>query len=185
MKSKNPAIAAALAATFVLGAPLAHALESRIDAVTVYARGADVTRVARVSLAPGANAVVLEGLPGNIDLSRVTATVEDETVELRSIRLDVREQREAFDADVRRLQAEITQAQDAIAEIDDEIAAAELQLRFLEGLAQEYARDERREAAAGQADIASWRQAMDSIGSGASAAMEQIRNARKLRREEE
>lgn len=179
------AIAAAIVIAASLAAPSARALESRVDAVTVYPQGADVTRVARVSLTPGSNTVMLEGLPGNIDLGRVTAVVEDETVEVRSLRLDVREQREAFDEEVRRLEAAIAEVQDAIEAIDDEISAAELQLKFLEGLAQDYAATERTGAAAGQADIASWQQAMDSIGSGAGAAMDKIRNARKLRREDE
>lgn len=185
MKSRNPAIAAALLTTSLLAAPLTQALESRIDAVTVYPRGADVTRVARVSLTPGANSVLLEGFPGDIDLGRLTAMVEDETVEVRSIRMDVREQRDAYDAEVRRLQAAITEVKDAIEAIDDEIAIAEFQLKFLEGLVQDYANRERREAVAGQADIASWQQAMDSIGSGASEAMQKIRNARKSRRDQE
>lgn len=185
MKSRNPAIAVALLTTSLLAAPLAQALESRIDAVTVYPRGADVTRVARISLTPGANSVLLEGLPGDIDLDRLTAMVEDETVEVRSIRMDVREQRDAYDAEVRRLQAAITEVNDAIEAIDDEIAIAEFQLKFLEGLVQDYASRERREAVAGQADIASWQQAMDSIGSGASEAMQKIRNARKSRRDQE
>ncbi len=185
MRFKNPAIAATLLATSLLAAPLAQALESRIDAVTVYPRGADVTRVARVSLTPGANSVLLEGFPGDIDLGRLTAMVEDETVEVRSIRLDVREQRDAYDAEVRRLQAAITEVNDAIEAIDDEIAIAEFQLKFLEGLVQDSAGRERREAVSGQADVASWQQAMDSIGSGAGAAMEKIRNARKSRRDQE
>lgn len=185
MNVRIPAIAATLLTTATFGVLPALALESRIDSVTVYPRGADVTRVARVALSPGTNVVILEGFPGNIDLGRLTASVEDESVEVRSIRLDIREQREAFDAEVSRLEAAITEVQDAIEAIDDEIAAAELQLKFLEGLAQGYARSERSEATAGQADIASWQQAMDSIGSGAAAAMEKMRNARKLRREEE
>ncbi len=179
------AIASILLVAATLGVQPAQALESSIDAVTVYPRGADVTRVARVSLTPGTNAVILEGFPGNIDLGRVTAMIDDNTVEVRSIRLDVQEQREAYDAEVRRLEEAITQVQDAIEAIDDEIAAAELQLKFLEGLARDYARRERTEAVTGQADIASWQQALNSIGSGASKAMNKIRNARKLRREEE
>lgn len=185
MIRRFPAIVAAIVIGASLGTPSAQALESHVDAVTVYPRGADVTRVARVSLTPGSNIVMLEGLPGNIDLGRVTAVVEDDTVEVRSIRLDVREQREAFDEEVRRLETAIAEVQDAIEAIDDEIAAAELQLKFLEGLAEDYAAGERAEAVTGQADIASWRQAMDTIGSGAGAAMERIRNARKLRREDE
>ncbi|MYL01271.1 MAG: DUF4140 domain-containing protein [Gammaproteobacteria bacterium] len=172
MKSRIPAIAATLLTTSLLAAPLAQALESRIDAVTVYPRGADVTRIARVSLTPGANSVLLEGFPGDIDLGRLTAVVENQKVEVRSIRMDVREQRDAYDAEVRRLQAAITEVKDAIQAIDDEIAIAEFQLKFLEGLVQDSASRERREAVSGQADVASWQQAMDSIGRGAGTAME-------------
>lgn len=179
------AVAAALVTTASIGAPAGQALESRIDAVTVYPRGADVTRVARIALTPGANVVMLDGLPGNVDPGRLTALADDERVEVRFIRLDVQEQREAFDAEAGRLEASIREVRDAIEAIDDEIAAAELQLKFLEGLAREYAGSERGEAAAGRADIASWQQAMDTIGTGAGAAMEKIREARKLRREEE
>ena len=177
------AIASALMATASFNPPVAAALESRIDAVTVYPRGAEVTRIARITLTPGSNTVVLDGFPGDIGLSRIQAMVKEDSVEVRSIRLDTQEQREAYDAEVQRLEEAITQTKDAIAAIDDEIAAAELQLKFLEGLAQGYAANERSEAATGQADIASWQQALDSIGKGASGAMQRKRDARKSRRE--
>ncbi len=177
------AIATALVATGSLNTPVAAALESHIDAVTVYPRGAEVTRVARISLAPGSNTVIFDGFPGDIRLSRIQAMVEEDSVEVRSIRLDLQEQREAYDAEVQRLEEAITQTKDAIGAIDDEIATAELQLKFLEGLAQGYAANERSEAATGQADIASWQQALDSIGKGASGAMQRKRDARKSRSE--
>ena len=179
------AIATVLLATASFNPPVAAALESRIDAVTVYPRGAEVTRVAAITLTPGSNTVMLDGFPGDISLGRIQARADEVAVEVRSIRMDVREQREAYDAEVRRLEEAITQAKDAIAAIDDEIAAAELQLKFLNGLAQGYASKERTEAAAGQADIASWQQALDSIGRGASGAMERARNARISRRDME
>ncbi len=185
MSNKTLVLAAALLAATILGAPAVMAIESRIDAVTVYPRGADVTRLARVTLEPGANTVTLEGFPGNIDLDRASATVDDPKVELRFIRKDVREEREARDAEVRRLEAAIDEVNDSIEAIDDVIAAAELQLQFLEGLAQEYAGRESSRAAGGQADIASWQQAMDSIGSGAISALEKKRAGRKARREAE
>ncbi len=106
-------------------------------------------------------------------------------MELRSIRLDVLEQREAHDAEVRRLQEAITEVQDSIAAIDDDFAAAELQLKFLEGLAQDYAASERKAAASGQADISSWQQALDSLGSGASETRKRMRKASQARREAE
>ena len=183
MNARILAIATALVATASLNTPAAAALESRIDAVAVYPRGAEVTRVTRISLTPGSNTVVLDGFLGDIGLSRIQAGVEEDSVEVRSIRLDLQEQREAYDAEVQRLEEAITQTKDEVAAIDDEIAAAELQLKFLEGLAQGYAANERSEAATGQADISSWQQALDSIGEGASGAMERMRDARKSRRE--
>ncbi len=185
MNEKRRGLATALLITVILGPPAALAIESHIDAVTVYPRGADVTRVAHISLAQGVNAVTLEGFPGNIDLGRTRAMVAYPGAELRFIRLDVREQRDAYDAEVRRLEAAITELEDSIEAINDDIAAARLQLKFLEGLAQDYADRERGEAASGQADPASWQQAMNSIGSGASGAMEKIRKAHKLRRKAE
>ena len=143
------AIATVLLATASFNPPVVAALESRIDAVTVYPRGAEVTRIARITLTPGSNTVVLDGFPGDIGLSRIQAMVKEDSVEVRSIRLDTQEQREAYDAEVQRLEEAITQTKDAIAAIDDEIAAAELQLKFLEGLAQGYAANERSEAATG------------------------------------
>ncbi len=185
MKAQILIVGVTLLTAAVMSATHAHALESRIDSVTVYPDGANVTRVVQVSLAEGVNVVTLEGFPGDIELGGVTARAEDERVEVRFVRLDVREQRDAYDAEVRRLQAAKTEVEEAIAEIDDRIAAGEMQLEFLEALAQEYASKERSEAASGRADIASWRQAVDAIGSGAGAVMGEIRASRKLRRERE
>ena len=181
---------ARLALIVVAGAAAAatartEALESRIDAVTVYPSGAEVTRVASVTLQPGPNPIALEGLPGDIDLARVQAQAADAGVALGSIRRDVVQRRDAYDSEVRRLEAAIAEVNDSIEAIDDGIAAADLQLKFLEGLAQEYAGRERSGAAAGRADVASWQQAMDSIGAGASAALEKKRAGRKARREAE
>ncbi len=163
----------------------AAALESRIDAVTVFPRGAEVTRVARVALQPGSNHVVLDGFPGDIDLARVRAEAAGGDAEVGSIRLEVRQRRDAFDNEVRRLQQAITAVGDEIAAINDEIAAAELQLKFLEGLAQDYSAGERRQTLSGQADIPSWSEALESLGKGASDTMRRIRESKTKLREAE
>ena len=185
MNVRTLLFATALVAASFLSPSAAEEIGSAIDAVTVYSRGAEVTRVARISLQAGANILLFDGFPGDIDLERVQAETESEGVELRSIRLDVLEQREAHDAEVRRLQEAITEVQDSIAAIDDDFAAAELQLKFLEGLAQDYAASERKAAASGQADISSWQQALDSLGSGASETRKRMRKASQARREAE
>ena len=183
MKAKIGAVPIALLTAAVFGAASAHALESRIDSVTVYPSGVEVTRVVPVSLAEGASVVTLEGLPGDIELDGVTAGAEDARVEVRFVQLDVQEQRDAYDTEVRRLEAAKTAVEDAIQEIDDRIAAAQLQLKFLEALAQEHASKERSEAASGRADVASWQQAVDAVGSGAGAVMGEMRASRQLKRE--
>lgn len=161
----------------------AEAIDSRIDTVTVYPSGARVTRLVRVPLTEGVNTITLNGFPNEIDLQRVQVEAASDGVELRSVNIDLVQQQEAYSAEVRRLEKAIEASRDAIAGIDDVIATAELQLLFLRGLAEGYAGKEHNEAAAGQANIASWREALDTLGEGAGSAMERIRDARKDRAE--
>lgn len=185
MKS-NPAVTSTVlgVATF-LALALAEAAETRIDAVTVYPRGAEVTRVARVALTPGSNSVALEGFPGDIDPQRIRVEAGGNQVEVRSVNVDVIQQREAYNVEVRRIESAISKVRADISAIDDDIATAELQLEFLRGLATEYAGLERGKAAGGEANIASWREALQALGEGSGDARERIRNARKSREEAE
>ena len=174
-----------LLAVVTAAASEARVIESRIDAVTVYLRGAEVTRVANLELEAGSNLIVLQGLPAEIDRNSVRAHVESPDVSVETLNLDILEQREAHDGEVKRLEDAITEIKDRIASIDDDAAAARLQLSFLEGLTQDHAANERNRAAAGQADIDSWQHALETIGESASAAMQRVRNAGKARREAE
>ena len=174
-----------LLAVVTTAASEARVIESRIDAVTVYLGGAEVTRVADLELEAGSNLIVLQGLPAEIDRNSVRAHVESPDVSVETLNLDILEQREAHDGEVKRLEDAITEIKDRIASIDDDAAAARLQLSFLEGLTQDHAANERNRAAAGQADIDSWQHALETIGESASAAMQRVRNAGKARREAE
>ncbi len=178
-------ITAALFAMVLCGTLSAEAIDSRIDKVTVYPSGAQVTRLVRVPLTKGINSIILNGFPSVVDLQRVQVVAASDGVELRSVNIDLVQQQEAYSADVRRLENAIEASRDDIAAIDDVIATAELQLHFLRGLAEGYAGKEHNEAATGQANIASWREALDTLGEGAGSAMEQIRDARKDRVEAE
>ena len=178
-------ITTALFATALCGTLSAEAIDSRIDKVTVYPSGARVTRLVRVPLTKGINTITLNGFPSDIDLQRVQVEAASEGVELRSVNIDLVQQQEAYNAEFRRLENAIDESRNAIAAIDDVIATAELQLLFLRGLAEGYAGKEHSEAASGQANIASWREALDTLGEGAGSAMERIRDARKDRVESE
>ena len=174
-------ITAALFAMALCGTLSAEAIDSRIDKVTVYPSGARVTRLVRVPLTKGINSIILNGFPSVLDLQRVQVEAASDGVELRTVNIDLVQQLEAYSADVRRLENAIEASRDDIAAIDDVIATAELQLHFLRGLAEGYAGKEHSEAATGQANIASWREALDTLGEGAGSAMERIRDARKDR----
>ena len=159
------------------------AVDSSIDAVTVYPQGARITRLARVRLEKGPNRVALTGLPGSINLKGVQVDSVSGDVEVRAVEIDLVRQRDAYNAEIDRLANEIEETQHQIAVIDDGIATAELQLEFLKGIAQDSAGAERLRAAGGEADIGSWREALDMLGEGAAGARSRIREARFDRRQ--
>ncbi|MYA31155.1 MAG: mucoidy inhibitor MuiA family protein [Gammaproteobacteria bacterium] len=177
------AFAAVALAAVSLEARAIETVDSSIDAVTVYPQGARVTRVARVRLAKGPNRIALNGLPGGISLPGVQVDSTSGNVEVRSVEIDLVPQRDAYNAEIGRLANEITELQHRIAAIDDDIATAELQLEFLKGIANDSAGAERLRAAGGQADIGSWRQALDMLHEGAAKARSRIREAHIDRRQ--
>lgn len=183
MALKIAAFAAVALAAVSVEARAIEVVDSSIDTVTVYPQGARITRLARVRLAKGPNRMALTGLPGSISLQGVQVDSVSGGVEVRSVEIDLVQQREAYNAEIGRLANKITEMQHQVAVIDDDIATAELQLEFLKGLAQDSAGAERLRAAGGQADIGSWRQALDMLGEGAAGARNRIREARIDRRQ--
>lgn len=160
----------------------AHAqnVSSRIDAVTVYNSGATVTRVAQVPLQAGQQSLSFTGLPANIDQSRFQLEMLADGVNLGQIKFDILQQRDAFDARVNELQQQIDAVADDMAALDDSSQTAQLKLRFLDGIAQGYAKESWFEGARGAADISSWRAALAVLDEGSSAARATLRdNARK------
>jgi uncharacterized protein (TIGR02231 family) len=108
-----------LATTMLSGSAWADVYRpaSRIDAVTVYPQGADVTRVADVNMAAGEHELILENLPASIDPQsiRVTgeagegveiASVDSRVVPLKGENADV--QRQALDGQISALMDERT-----------------------------------------------------------------------------
>ena len=78
-----------LLATTAFAAPALaedYRVASALDAVTVYPQGADVTRVAKLTVKPGDHALILPGLPGAIDPQSIRVSGEaGEGVEISSV----------------------------------------------------------------------------------------------------
>ncbi len=114
-----------------------YKVNSAIDAVMVYPQGADVSRVADVSLVAGDHQLILENLPGSIDPQSIRvageanqgveiASVDSKTVPLQSVDMD--QQR-------RDLQKQIDGLYDAKSALDAVVSDAEVQRQFLMSLA--------------------------------------------------
>ena len=110
---------------------------SKVDSVTVFPSGAEVTRVATATIAAGEHALIFEGLPG--DLMPETVRVEGDAlgdVEIGSVdaRLVPVPQADT-DAQRKALEDRITALQDERAVLDQTIADAEYQKNLMQQLA--------------------------------------------------
>ncbi len=110
---------------------------SKIDAVTVYPQGADVTRLATVELPQGAHRILLAGLPANIDPQSIrvegegTGKVEIASVDARDSYVGAA----AADSEQLAIQKQITTLTDERALLDMTIADSNHQRTFLLNLA--------------------------------------------------
>ena len=116
-----------------------YAAGSRIDAVTVFPSSAEVTRVAKVRLEPGAHVVVFPDLPaGTVQNSvrvegKASGDLEIGSVDSRRLsvpRLDP----EAAASERRRLEDDIERLQDERGLLEGQVAAAEAQKKLVEQL---------------------------------------------------
>ncbi|MEX0708408.1 MAG: mucoidy inhibitor MuiA family protein [Woeseia sp.] len=158
---------------------------SRIDAVTVYPSGAAITRIATVALPGGTTKVRLTGLVNNLDPNRIRVETGSGDVTIGQVRFARQQQREAFNADIERLNAEIREVESRIGAIDDAVKSAELRLKFLDGLTQGYAKEAWAGGARGTADVGSWREALSLLQTASADAYAEIRNQNAARTEAE
>jgi hypothetical protein len=102
--------------------------ESRITAVTVYADRARVTRSATVALPAGVSRIVFEKLPGWIDEGSVrvvpTPAAACKIADMQVLRTFLAQ---PADAEVRNLEEGVTEIQDQVAALDDELQPLEAQ----------------------------------------------------------
>ena len=167
---------ALLAAALLASPPLAVAVESRIDAVTIYpGQLARVERVARVDLEAGGGTVVFGGLPAALESGSVRVAVESGGATIGAVEVATepvgeapRERERALREQIEALQA---QRQDAL----DRVTAARTQITFIDGLA----RLPEGEGAAGALTAGEgaerWSALWQSIGEGSRAAHERVR----------
>lgn len=162
-----------LSSTPVLGE---QEVGSRIDAVTVYSQdGALISRQAQIEVKAGDNAIKLVALPPDIDEDTVRVALLSGQAELGQVRIGTAELSSAFNAQISALQDEIRATQGQLQGVNDANATAKLQLQFLQGIAQGYAKESWFEGARGAADISSWAAALKLLGEGSDDARARIR----------
>ena len=161
---------------FVCGLATAADVESRVEAVTVYPTGAIVSRVATIELAAGENTVRMTGLVDSIEREYLQVEISDANVRIGQVQLGTEQLRDAFNTEVESLQAQIADVNNQIRAVDDSSSAAQLRLKFLDSLAQGYAKDGWNEGSQGPAGVGTLRAALELLQTGAEDASALIRD---------
>ena len=115
-------------------------VSSQVDAVTVFPRGAEVTRITQVSIPAGTHVLTLSDLPAEADPNSIrvegkaTGTLEIGTVDARRVQV-LRKEAAAQQTERRRLEDAIEQELDRLKALEADIETKEVQKRFVENLA--------------------------------------------------
>jgi uncharacterized protein (TIGR02231 family) len=134
----KPPVSASLVLALLHSAPAWAAdidLSLPIDAVTVYLSGAEVTRRGTSNLPAGEHRLIISNLPPGIDPARLNLQILDTSVRLGSLQLEEIHTGDLVSEAELALQAELDDLLDRQMAINDEIAAANTQLKLLESLA--------------------------------------------------
>ncbi len=151
-------------------------VDTQVDTVEVYSSGASITRSGQSSVPAGREVLEFHGLPSGLRLDQLQITLEGQGLQMGQVRLNSIPTTQAYAEDVRKLESDIVLVKQAIRGIDDAISTANLQLQFLQGLAQGYAKDAWFEGVQGSADVNSWRGALTMLGQSANDARKVIRD---------
>ena len=115
-------------------------VQSKIDAVTVFPRGAEIQRIAKVEVPEGSHTVILSDLPEGTDLNsirvegRASGNLEIGAVDAR--RTDIlHRDNEQSKSERRKLEDAIEEQSDRLAELNAKIESRLVQKRFVENLA--------------------------------------------------
>lgn len=105
-----------------------------IDAVTVYASSASITRSGEVAIPAGASTLILEDLPGWVNPSLLRLTISDSGVQFSNLQIQESYQEEDGNSRANELRGQLQTLQDQRQVIDDRIATAQSELRLLDNL---------------------------------------------------
>ena len=161
------------------------AVPSRIEAVTVFPSGAEVTRALKVKLEAGEHTLVVDGITGTADSSsiRIEAGAADKleigSVDVKQVNLASTDPQVAQSAR-KRLEDELEALGDQRAAEDDVIRTAEMQQAYLESLGK---LPESRSSAGAQAPKEDWQALVGVIGNGMSDASKAIAGAKRKQRQ--
>lgn len=157
---------------------------SRLDAVTVFLSGAEVTRTAKVKLEKGEHTVLFNDIPasavqGSIRVEgKATGKLEIGSVDTRRTFL-ARAESQAADAERKKLEDELDGLRDQKALLEAQVQGAETQKALVANLAQLPSRPAPQQ---GQAAPEDWQKVLSLIGQGAAdAARSQVDAQAKLR----
>jgi len=115
-------------------------LASKIDVVTVFPRGAEILRIAKIQLLEGAHVITIPDLPAEADLNsirvegRATGALEVGAVDARRIQV-LRRDSETQKSKRRQLEAELERQGDELNALQADIEVKEVQKRYIENLA--------------------------------------------------
>jgi uncharacterized protein (TIGR02231 family) len=111
-----------------------HTVDAPITGVTVFMDGARILRTAVTPVAAGQATVVIGGLPANADTSSVRVAARGHDLSLLNVDAQRRFGTDPLREQTARLQADVERGREAVRELDDEDAAEQAGLAFLEHL---------------------------------------------------
>jgi uncharacterized protein (TIGR02231 family) len=167
------------AAVAFLAIPCARAADIAatipIDRVTVYRDSAIVTRAGAVEVPAGDHRLILRNLPGELDPASLRLSARSPNVRLGGIEVQHVTQDQAVNESERALNRKIRAIGDQKSAVDDDIAAAQSQLKLLESVVEKPtgAGDN-----AARIDGASLNSLLGSVGTSDAAARARVRSAR-------
>jgi len=157
------------------GAAAQQTIESDITDVIVYSEGATVTRSATLQLGAGETVINFSGLPADINIENIQIEIANRAVRMGQVSFKTKQSRDIVDQEILSLESEIQALTTKLSILEDSSKVAKLQLKFLESLANGYAKEAWVNAAQANADIGSWQQALNLMQSGSVNAFSNIR----------
>jgi len=147
--------------------------EPRIDQVTVYPEGAEITRHGSLQVPAGEHRLIVRGLPSSLDADALRVAVGSNDVRLGAVELKKIEHADYVVDSERLLRKKLEALNDQRQVIQDEIATAETQLKILDSLASTPSGPAARPAV----DSANLTTVLTAVGTGGASARAKIRDA--------